>query len=166
MVVPAPWWEQTGIFCSCSNLKAIRNSDFKETPVYCTDPNQQLSRKGSASLTSSLLILVSALPVTCLRGGRKLTRTLYSGKKASLLLQEAPQRSGLECPAGTAGQSFASALILSGGQEALRLAGERFARQLAPDLDLNRKLLWKEITASLNPQPSESLGRSILWALR
>lgn len=98
MVVPAPWWEQTGIFCSCSNLKAIRNSDFKETPVYCTDPNQQLSRKGSASLTSSLLILVSALPVTCLRGGRKLTRALYSGKKASLLLQEAPQEwAGVPC---------------------------------------------------------------------
>lgn len=139
--MPAPWWEQTGIFCSCSNLKAIRNSDFKETPVYCTDPNQQLSRKGSCLLDLIFIDLGISTSVTCLRGGRKLTRALYSGKKASLLLQEAPQRSGLECPAGTAVQSFASALIFSGGQKALRLAGERFARQLAPDLDLNRKLL-------------------------
>ena len=142
-MVPAPWWEQTGIFCSCSNLKAIRNSDFKETPVYCTDPNQQLSRKGSASLTSSLLILVSALPVTCLRGGRKLTRALYSGKKASLkpVAAGSPHRGVGWSTCRSCSTELCSGSDFKWQAEALRLAGERFARRLAHNLDLNRKLL-------------------------
>lgn len=74
-------------------------------------------------------------------GREKINQGLILREESQPVAAGSPQRSGLECPAGTAVQSFASALIFSGGQKALRLAGERFARQLAPDLDSNRKLL-------------------------
>lgn len=117
MVVPAPWWEQTRSFSSCLNLKAIKNSDFKETPVYCTDPNQQLSRKGSAFLTSIFIDLgISTCSDVSWGGGRKLTRALYSEESQPVAEGSLHRGDGLECPIGTAVQSFASALIPSSRQ--------------------------------------------------
>lgn len=156
----SPVWVDGELLHNCLNLKAIRNSWFQGNA--CLLYRSKSSNSGDMGVPSwprSLLILVSAPPMTCSKGREKINKCLthWQGKGAwLLLLQKIPLGEvGRECSGSRKQwvpsrklsaqmQNLASALVWIKSRRFEVRASEGLVRQLTNDLDFNRKPLWKE----------------------
>lgn len=94
-------WADGEVLHSCLNLKAIRNSWFQGNAcLLCWSKSSNSWEMGVPSWPRSLLILVSAPPVTCPEGQEKINKCLTHREReeAWLLLQKVPTgEAGVAC---------------------------------------------------------------------
>lgn len=148
-------WADGEVLHSCLNLKAIRNSWFQGNACLQIQI-KQLLRNGSAFLTSILIDLGISTSSDVSWGAGENLQVLYTQRKRGSLTTAAESahwggdgwvgsiKHWVSCGKFSAWvQNFASPLILNQKQEGLKRASKGLVRQLAKDLNLNRKPLWK-----------------------